>query len=204
MNKFINIIRNNACSSSSDSSSSKLSKKFIYNLLHHIGDNPDREELSDTPMRIVKGWEEIYSGYKANPKDILSKTFPNHGYDDIVICKGIEFYSVCEHHLQPIKGVVHIGYIPDDLIVGLSKLARVVECFCRRLQVQERLTTSISDSINEYLKPKGVGVLIEATHFCMCARGVGKQGSSMVTSHFHGELKNKDAVQNRFLRMIGY
>lgn len=180
------------------------SKQLIREMLMHIGENPNRDALLETPDRVVKSWKELYGGYKVAPKSILSKTFPSDGYDDLIICKNIEFYSVCEHHIQPIKGIAHIGYIPGKRIVGLSKLGRLVDCFSRRLQIQERLTTSIASSIQEHLNPQGVGVVIEATHFCMCARGVSKQNSSMVTSKFLGEMKDKDSMQQRFLQILGY
>ena len=166
-------------------------ENIVKQMLLAIGENPDREGLKDTPKRVLKSWGEIYSGYSKNAAEILSTTFEDDlgSYDQIILCKDIELYSNCEHHLQPFFGKAHVGYIPDKKVVGLSKLARLVDMFSKRLQIQERLTTDIANTLNEHLKPVGVGVIIEAKHFCMMCRGVGKQNSTMTTSCLLGEMR---------------
>lgn len=153
----------------------------VVRMLEAIGEDPKRDGLIDTPKRVVKSWEKLYGGYKEDPKKILAKTFKEKS-DQMVVLKDIEIYSTCEHHLLPFHGRCHVAYIPKDKVVGISKLARLAECFARRLQIQERLTNQIAQSIREALDPKGVGVVIEAQHFCMTSRGVEKQHSKMLTS----------------------
>ena len=174
---------------------------LIHDIIKNIGDEPNREGLLDTPKRVVKSWNEIYKGYSQNPKDILGTTFEGEGYQQMVVLKDIEMYSTCEHHMQPFFGKAHVAYIPKNRVVGLSKLARLVECFSRRLQIQERLTKQIAEAIQEHLDPIGVGVVLEAKHFCMMARGVGKQNSSMITSELLGAMRDH-AVREEFLRLL--
>ncbi len=170
-------------------------------LIELIGDNPNREGVLDTPKRVIKSFKELYSGYKIDPKSVLQTTFEKNGYDEMVICKDIELYSTCEHHMIPFYGKAHVAYMPGKKVVGLSKLARLVDVFSRRLQIQENLTEQIANTINEVLNPKGVMVVIEAKHMCMCARGVGKQNSMMVTSSLRGAFKRAE-VRAEFLRLI--
>lgn len=179
--------------------------QYIENILNMIGDNSSREGLSDTPYRVVKSWLELYSGYTMDPKEILSTVFEdgmNKMTDEIVICKNIKFYSQCEHHMLPFIGKCHIGYLPDKRVVGLSKLARLVECFSRRLQIQEKLGTDIAESLEEHLKPQGVGVIIEAEHLCMKMRGVKNQNSVMITSALRGKFKIQQSTRSEFLSLI--
>ena len=176
-------------------------EELIRMLIEYIGDDPNREGVKDTPRRVVKSYKELFSGYHIDPKIVLGTTFDGAGYDQMVICKDIEFYSHCEHHMNPFFGKVHVGYIPGERVVGLSKLARLVEVFSRRLQIQEKMTQQIADTINDVLLPAGVIVIVEAKHMCMCARGVGKQNSSMVTSAIHGVLKDA-SVRSEFLSLV--
>ena len=162
-----------------------MANKLIYDLIKAIGDNPDREGLLDTPKRVVKSWQTIFGGYKLTPEEVLTTQF-SESYDEMVICKDIEFYSTCEHHLLPFYGKCHIGYLPNGKIVGLSKLPRLVEVFARRLQVKERLTEQIANSMMEILEPRGVGGIMEAKHHCVVCRGVQKQNSVMITSALKG------------------
>lgn len=175
--------------------------KHIQAILKELGEDPAREGLLETPERVAKSFEKLYGGYHQDPQKIIT-VFENEGYDEMVIAKDIEFYSMCEHHMLPFFGKAHIGYIPEDKIIGLSKMPRLVEVFARRLQNQERLTKQIADTLSEILKPKGVGVVLEASHFCMMARGVEKQGSKMVTSSFTGHFKKDEKTRNEFLNLI--
>ena len=179
------------------------SEDAVVRIIEAIGDDPNREGLKNTPRRVIKSWGELFSGYGQDPKKILSVTFEEgmEKVDEIVICKNIEFYSTCEHHMLPIVGTAHVGYIPNKKVVGLSKLARLVECFARRLQIQEQLTSQIANSLMESLEPEGVGVIINAKHFCMCARGVNKQSSSMTTSSMLGALRDKPEARAEFLKL---
>jgi GTP cyclohydrolase I len=170
-------------------------------LIELIGDDPNREGVIDTPKRVIKSFKELYSGYKTDPKSVLQTTFEKNGYDAMVICKDIELYSTCEHHMIPFYGKAHVAYMPGKKVVGLSKLARLVDVYSRRLQIQENLTEQIANTIDEVLKPRGVMVVIEAKHMCMCARGVGKQNSSMLTSSIRGLFK-KTEVREEFLSLI--
>lgn len=173
----------------------------VKTIIRGIGDDPNREGLLETPDRVVRSYKELFAGYEQDPKEILAKRFTNDGGSRMVVLKDIEFYSTCEHHLIPFTGKVHIGYFPTGEIVGLSKLARLVECFARRLQVQETLVSQIADAIETELKAKGVAVVIEAKHFCMCSRGVNKQDSVMVTSAMRGHFL-KAEPRNEFLALI--
>lgn len=173
----------------------------IREIIRFIGDDPLREGLVDTPKRVVKSWKEIFGGYKMDPKAVLGTTFSAEGYNQIVICKDIEMFSTCEHHMIPFVGKVHIGYIPGDRVVGLSKLARLVEVYARRLQIQEKMTQQIADTLDEVLKPKGVMVIVKAKHLCMCARGVQKQHSEMITSAIKGAFE-EEAARSEFMELI--
>ncbi len=179
-----------------------LNEMLVRGLLSAIGDDPLREGLIDTPKRVVKSWAELYSGYSKDPEAILGTTFEAGKYDEMVILKDIELYSTCEHHMIPFFGKAHIAYIPTERVVGLSKLARLVEVFSRRLQIQEKLTDQIAETLDKVLKPRGVAVVIEAKHMCMCARGVSKQNSSMITSSLRGLLKEDPKARGEFMSMI--
>ncbi len=176
--------------------------KSVAEVIKLIGENPEREGLLDTPKRVVKSWKEIYGGYHMDPKQILSTTFEGEGYDEIVLLDNIELYSTCEHHMLPFFGKAHVAYIPGKRVVGLSKLARLVECFSRRLQIQERLTTQIAEALQENLQPKAVAVVVQAKHFCMVARGVGKQNSTMTTSCVKGLFKDDEKARMELLKLI--
>jgi GTP cyclohydrolase I len=172
-------------------------------LLRWIGENPEREGLLDTPSRVAKAYQELFSGYGQSVKEILGRTFEEvSGYDELVLVKDIPFYSHCEHHMVPILGKAHIGYLPDGRVLGLSKIARVVDLFGRRLQTQEALTAQIADAIDSTLKPRGVAVMIEAEHMCMVMRGVQKLGSTTLTSTFTGQFKTEPQEQARFMSML--
>ena len=179
-------------------------EEAVRTLIKWAGDDPDREGLLDTPGRVVRSYEEFYDGYEADPKAILARTFEEtDGYDEIVLLRSIRFESHCEHHMAPIIGVAHVGYLPDKKVVGISKLARVVETFARRLQVQEKLTAQVANCIEDVLKPKGVGVVIDASHQCMTTRGIHKPGVSMVTSQMLGSFRKDARTRSEFLQMIG-
>lgn len=174
---------------------------IVIRLLQYIGEDPSRGGLLETPKRVLKAWNHWASGYTQNPAEIL-KTFEDGASDEMVIVRDIEFYSQCEHHMAPFFGKAHIAYIPNGKIVGLSKLARLTDCFARRLQVQERLTTQIADAILEHLDAKGVAVVVEARHMCMMSRGVQKQASSTVTSALRGVYKDDPAARAEVLSLI--
>jgi GTP cyclohydrolase I len=172
-------------------------------LLRWAGDDPAREGLVDTPARVVRSYEEFFSGYHDNPEEMLARTFEEvEGYDDMVMLRDIALQSHCEHHMVPILGVAHIAYLPDRRVVGISKLARVLDSFARRLQTQETMTAQISQTIQNALAPKGVAILIDAQHQCMTTRGVKKTDVSMVTTSFTGVFKTDDALRNRFFSQI--
>ena len=178
-------------------------EEAVRTLIKWAGDNPKREGLLDTPKRVVKAYEEFFIGYKESAKEYLSKTFEDvNGYEDIVMLKDITFNSHCEHHMVPIIGKVHLAYLPIKKVVGISKLARTVDIFAKRLQTQETMTQQIASSIYETLKPKGVAVYIEAFHQCMTTRGVSKPNVSTITNSFLGNFKNDKLLQNRFLEYI--
>jgi GTP cyclohydrolase I len=160
-----------------------------------IGDDPDRDGLKDTPRRVMAAWDEMFSGYKAD-LELLFTTFHSDGYASPVVLAGIEFHSTCEHHMLPFYGVAHVGYIPDDKIVGISKLARLVDVFSRRLQNQERIAVQVAEAIDHYLKPKGVFVMLEGSHMCMSCRGVRKQQSAMITSHVIGSYSRSEFLSS--------
>ena len=187
--------------------SEKISEKEVeeafIKIIKWIGEDPLREGLKSTPQRIVKAFKEYFKGYSEDPKKILEKTFGDvQGYDDMVIQKNISLQSHCEHHMAPIIGVAHVAYIPKDSVVGLSKLARVVEVFSKRLQTQERLTMQIATTLMESLEAKGVAVSIDATHQCMTMRGIKKEQATTVTNYYLGQFKEDLSYQNRYLRFI--
>jgi GTP cyclohydrolase I len=175
----------------------------IRTLLRWAGEDPAREGLLDTPKRVAKAYKDWYSGYALDPADYLRRTFKEvEGYDELVVLRSIEFESHCEHHMAPIIGKAHVGYLPNGRVVGISKLARVVEAYARRFQVQEKLTAQIANSINEVLQPRGVAVVIEAVHECMTTRGIHKRGVSMVTSAMLGAFRDDARTRAEFLQFI--
>lgn len=176
-------------------------EKSVRELLCAINENCDREGLLDTPKRVAKSYEKLFGGYTQDSKKLIT-IFDNEGYDEMIIAKDIDFYSTCEHHMLPFFGKAYIGYIPDDKIIGLSKLPRLVEIFSRRLQNQERLTKQIADMLNDMLKPRGVGVVIKAEHLCMKARGVEKQNCEISTSSFTGLFIKNQNTRSEFLDLI--
>lgn len=179
----------------------KKIEKLVREIIVEIGENPEREGLRETPRRVAKSFEKIYSGYTTDPATLVT-TFEGENYDEMIISKNIDFFSMCEHHMLSFFGKIHIGYIPDKKIIGISKLARIVELYARRLQNQERLTMQIANTLNELLKPKGVGVVVEAKHLCMIMRGVEKQNVSMTTSSFIGLFKSNLNTRSEFLKLI--
>ena len=183
--------------------SDEKAQEAIKTIIEWIGEDPDREGLKSTPKRVIKAFREYFKGYTEDASKFLSKTFTEvEGYDDMVIEKNISFQSHCEHHMAPIIGVAHVAYIPSSKVVGLSKLARVVEVFSKRLQTQERLTMQIAKTIMDVLQPRGVAVTIDAAHQCMTNRGVKKENTTTVTNYFLGAFKDDLSFQNRYLRYI--
>ena len=183
--------------------SDQKAEEAIRTIIQWIGEDPGREGLLSTPQRVIKAFKEYFKGYAQDPKDYLSKTFSEvEGYDDMVVEKNISIQSHCEHHMAPIIGVAHVAYIPSNKVVGLSKLARVVEVFSKRLQTQERLTMQIAKTIMNVLQPRGVAVTIDAEHHCMTNRGIKKQDTTTITNYFLGAFKDDLSFQNRYLRYI--
>ena len=183
--------------------SEKEAEEAFTKIIKWIGEDPSREGLKSTPKRLVKAYKEYFKGYSEDPTKILEKTFGDvQGYDDMVIQKNISLQSHCEHHLAPIIGVAHLAYIPNQKVVGLSKLARVVEVFSKRLQTQERLTMQIANALMEALNAKGVAVSIDATHQCMTTRGIKKEQATTITNYYLGKFKEDLSYQNRYLRFI--
>ena len=174
----------------------------VKSILESIGEDPEREGLIDTPARVKRAWEYLMQGYKQDPQEILSKAIFTEDCNHMVIVRDIEIYSMCEHHMLPFFGKCHIGYIAQNRVYGVSKLARLVDCFARRLQLQERLTQQIAASIMEPINAEGVGVVIEAQHLCMMMRGVSKQNSKMLTSAMLGSFRDDNATRSEFLRLI--
>ena len=175
----------------------------VRTLLAYIGDNPEREGLIETPKRFVNAYEELFAGYQECPAEILDRTFSEIGsYDNLVLIRDIPFYSHCEHHMMPFTGKAHVAYAPVDRVVGLSKLARLVDIFARRLQTQEHLTAQIASAIEDILKPRGVAVMLEAEHTCMSMRGVAKPGSLTVTTQFTGLFRDDAQEQARFFTLV--
>jgi GTP cyclohydrolase I len=182
----------------------KTAEEAVRTLIKWAGEDPSREGLIETPQRVVKAFEEYFTGYNESPQDILSKTFEEvEGYDDMVVVRNIDLTSHCEHHMVPIIGKAHVAYLPNGKVVGLSKLARVVDIYAKRLQTQETMTAQIADAIETILKPRGVAVLIDATHHCMTMRGVRNRSASTITSQFRGEFDNQ-RMEKRFLDVIRF
>ena len=176
----------------------------VRTLLRWAGEDPSREGLLDTPARVVRAYEEWFMGYAEDPVEYLQRTFEEtEGYDELVLLRDIRFESFCEHHMAPIIGKLHVGYLPRHRVVGISKLARVAEAYAKRLQIQEKLTAQIANCINEVLQPKGVAVVIEAQHQCMTTRGVHKSGVTMMTSRMLGEFRDNPETRREFLSLIG-
>ena len=183
--------------------SDKEAEEAFKTILTWMGEDPSREGLLETPKRVVKAYKEYFAGYSKDPNKILDKTFGDvEGYDDMVVQKNVSVQSHCEHHMAPIIGIAHVAYIPNERVVGLSKLARVVEVFSKRLQTQERLTMQIAKTIMESLDAKGVAVTIDSTHQCMTMRGIKKETATTVTNYFLGQFKEDLSVQSRYLRFI--
>ncbi len=179
-------------------------QRAVETLIRWAGDDPAREGLRSTPERVVKAYEEFFDGYAIDPLDLLQRTFEEvEGYDEMVLLRHIRFESHCEHHMAPIIGRAHVAYMPNNRVVGISKLARVVEAYARRLQIQEKMTAQIANIIDEVLNPKGVAVVIEATHHCMTTRGVHKPGTSMVTSRMLGMFRTNASTRREFLALVG-
>jgi GTP cyclohydrolase I len=179
----------------------KKIEKSLKQILKHIGDNPKREGLKQTPKRMIKSWQTLFSGYSINPKSVI-KTFKDGVCNEIITLRNIEFYSMCEHHFLPFFGHISIGYLPYKKIIGLSKLARIVEIYARRLQIQERMTSEIADLIQNELEPQGVIVICKSKHLCMVARGVNKQNGEMVTSAVRGLFLTNPPARDEFFRTL--
>jgi GTP cyclohydrolase IA len=175
----------------------------VRTLLAWAGDDPTREGLVDTPRRVTKAFKEYFIGYEKDPADILDRTFAEtSGYEDMVMLRDIQFSSHCEHHMAPFYGRVHVAYLPNGSVVGISKIARVVEAFAKRLQIQEAMTAQIAKAIDDHLDPRGVAVMVEAIHTCMSMRGVQKQNVATITTQFRGELKTNPILQARFIELV--
>lgn len=179
-------------------------EEAVRTLLRWAGENPTREGLQETPNRVARAYKEFFSGYEVDPAPLLTQTFSEvDGYQDIVVLRDIRFESHCEHHLVPIIGTAHVAYLPRRRVVGISKLARVVDAFARRMQIQERLTAQIGDTIAEALEPRGVAVILESSHHCMTTRGVHKDDAKMVTTHMLGEFQTDREMRSEFFRLVG-
>jgi len=190
-------------SESLDRPSRQEAEDAVRTLLRWAGDDPRREGLRETPARVVKAYEEFFGGYRQDPKEVLERVFAEvDGYDDLVLVRDIPFFSHCEHHVVPFYGKAHIGYYPTEGVVGLSKLARLVDVFAKRLQTQETMTVQIANAIDHHLSPRGVAVLVEAEHMCMSMRGVLKQGAATVTSQFLGAFHNNPVEQAHFYTLL--
>ena len=182
----------------------KEAEEAVRTLLRWAGDNPSREGLLDTPKRVTKAFGEWFAGYDIDPTEILARTFEEvEGYDEMVVLRNVRFESHCEHHLAPIMGKAHVAYLPDRRVVGISKLARLVDAYGKRLQIQEKMTAQIAKTLNDVLQPKGVGVVIEASHGCMTTRGIHKSGLTMVTSQMIGAFREQSSTRREFLSAIG-
>ena len=179
-------------------------ERAVWTLIRWAGDDPDREGLSETPARVARAYEEFFAGYREDPVEILQRTFEETlGYDELVVLRDIRIESFCEHHMVPIVGKAHVGYLPDKRVVGISKLVRVLQVYTKRLQIQEKLTVQIANAIDQVLQPKGVGVVIEAEHQCMTTRGVHRPGVGMVTSRMIGDFRKNPSTRREFLALIG-
>ncbi len=176
----------------------------VRTLIRWAGDNPDREGLVDTPLRVVRAYREFFAGYEQDPNAVLARTFSEvEGYDEMIVMTDIRFESHCEHHMVPIIGKAHVGYLPNRRVVGISKLARLVDIYAKRLQIQEKMTVQIADSLQSVLQPKGVAVVIEAAHQCMTSRGVHKPGAGLVTSRMLGAFRTDSATRREFFATVG-
>ena len=178
-------------------------ESIILDLLKEIGEDPEREGLQKTPHRVAKSWTTFAKGYKQTPEEVVGDAIFNEQCDEVIAVKDIDFFSLCEHHLLPFKGVAHVGYLPEKKIIGLSKIPRIVDIYARRLQVQERLTQQVADALQDVLSPKGVAVVIEAEHLCMQMRGVEKKSSFMITSAVRGAFRENNKTREEFLSIIG-
>jgi len=188
---------------SSNKPSRQEAEAAVKTLLSWVGENPEREGLLDTPSRVVKSYEEFFKGYEQDPEEVLKRTFSEtNNYDEMIVLKGIRLESYCEHHMVPIIGTAHVAYLPNKRVVGISKLARVVDIYAKRLQIQEKLTAQIADAIERVLEPKGVGVIIEAGHQCMTTRGVHKHGVVMQTSRMLGLFRSDRRTRDEFLTLV--
>lgn len=188
---------------SSPAVSQEEAEAAVRTLIRWAGDNPEREGLIETPKRVAKSYRELFQGYEVEPRDYLEKTFEEvGGYDELVVLKDIRFVSFCEHHMLPVVGKAHVAYLPTDRVVGISKLARVVRGYARRLQIQEKMTSEIAHAIQEVLRPHGVGVVIEAEHSCMTMRGVDVPGASLSTSCLLGTIREDPRTREEFLRLV--
>lgn len=184
--------------------SREMAEEAVRTLIRWAGDDPAREGLIETPSRVVRAYEEYFAGYDQDPVEILQRTFEEtDGYDEMVVLRNVSFCSHCEHHMAPIIGKVHIGYLPKTRVVGISKLARVVEVYARRLQIQEKMTAQIADGLDQVIQPRGVGVVVEAAHHCMTTRGIQKTGVLMVTSRMLGTFRSDPKTRREFLSVIG-
>lgn len=182
----------------------EAAENAVRTLIRWAGDDPNREGLLDTPARVVRAYEEFFGGYSSDPVQVLSRTFSEvDGYDEMIVMKDIRFESHCEHHMAPIIGRAHVAYLPDRRVVGISKLARLVDIYAKRLQIQEKMTVQIADTLDSVLQPKGVAVVIEASHQCMTTRGVYKPGASLVTSRMLGAFRTDSTTRREFLAMLG-
>jgi len=191
-------------SSSPERPSREEAEEAVRTLIRWAGDDPAREGLLETPARVVKAYEEFFAGYQDDPVQILSRTFSEvDGYDEMIVLNDIRFESHCEHHMVPIIGKAHVAYLPDKRVVGISKLARLVEVYAKRLQIQEKMTVQIADTLRDVLRPRGVAVVIEAAHQCMTTRGVHKPGVSLVTSRMLGAFRDDPSTRREFLAIIG-
>ena len=178
-------------------------ESIILDLLKEIGEDPEREGLQKTPHRVAKSWTTFVKGYKQTPEEVVGDAVFNEQCDEVIAVKNIDFFSLCEHHLLPFKGVAHVGYLPEKKIIGLSKIPRIVDIYARRLQIQERLTQQVADALQDGLNPKGVAVVIEAEHLCMQMRGVEKKSSFMITSAVRGAFRENNKTREEFLSIIG-
>ncbi|WP_233810379.1 GTP cyclohydrolase I FolE [Paraburkholderia sp. HP33-1] len=180
-------------------------EEAVRTLIRWAGDDPDREGLMQTPARVARAYREFFSGYESDPMQILATTFSEvDGYDEMVVLKDIRFESYCEHHMVPIIGRAHVAYLPEHRVVGISKLARLVDVYAKRLQIQEKMTVQIADALNTVLQPKGVAVILEAAHQCMSTRGVHKPGASLVTSRMLGAFRDDPSTRREFLSIVGH
>jgi GTP cyclohydrolase I len=187
-----------------DKPTRQQAEEAVRTLIRWAGDDPSREGLRDTPTRVTRAYEEFFAGYGQDPAEILKRTFSEvEGYDEMIVMSDIRFESHCEHHMVPIIGKAHVGYLPDKRVVGISKLARLVEVYARRLQVQEKMTVQIADTLQEILQPRGVAVVIEAAHQCMTTRGVHKPGVGLITSRMVGAFREDPSTRREFLAVIG-